>query len=228
MKNFLIKNSKQIFLILFFFVIVLLYFIYVEPFFKSDNFQSLIKRFSTLGVIFVLLGLTASEVFAPLPGSPVYIASASIFGWSLTIIIGYFASIASSVINFYIARKWGRGIVKKMVGQKNMTRVDRFSNLEGQKSLIALRLFGFFMYDFISYAYGLSIFSFKRFLFITVICHAFINLIYLFTINFMKLTDTQTFIFWYFSMFMVVPFLFYFLKKFNAIKAEEIIEDSLG
>lgn len=105
-------------------------------------------------LIFTILTLL-TYVIAPLSGTPLFLAGFLLFGkWFQ--IYTYFAFLGAVAINFWIARKWGRGLVGRLVGGGNMERVDQFTQSCGIKSLIFLRIFQGQFHDFISYAYGLT------------------------------------------------------------------------
>ena len=75
----------------------------------------------------------------------------------------------SSAIVFYIARRFGRAWVLKLAGQKNMKEVDDFVEYAGTEMLILSRLFGFSVFEVISYAAGLTRISFRKYFIITLI-----------------------------------------------------------
>ncbi len=79
------------------------------------------------------------------------------------------ATFLSFIINFYIARKWGRGLVQKFVGQKGMENVDQFSQHYGLVSLFFARMFLGGIADFISYGAGLTKISFYPYLTVSTI-----------------------------------------------------------
>jgi uncharacterized membrane protein YdjX (TVP38/TMEM64 family) len=93
----------------------------------------------------------------------------SIYGVGIGMIILYLGSMISSIINFYISRKWGRKWVVKLVGEKGMKEVDEFTEIEGNKALIICRIFGFTFLEFVSYAVGLTKMPFKNYILITLI-----------------------------------------------------------
>jgi len=94
--------------------------------------------------------------FAPLSAGPLQFASGLLFG----IVPGTFYSLLGEtlggLINLLLARCYGRDLVGRVVGEGNMTRIDRFAerHFNDWRSLFAARLLLFFAYDFISYAVG--------------------------------------------------------------------------
>lgn len=69
------------------------------------------------------------------------------------------------VPNFFIARRYGRGVVQRIVGERFMDRLDQWSQkyLEGNFFLVTGALMSSF-FDYICYAVGLSRMPWKRFM----------------------------------------------------------------
>jgi glycosyltransferase involved in cell wall biosynthesis len=120
-------------------------------------------------IIYIVL-LTSTYVIAPLSGTFVFMAGFVMFGGSIRfLLLNYVAAALSVVINFKIARIWGRGAVKKLVGEKSMSKVDDFIVDYGEKSLLLMRLFQGHFHDFISYAYGLTNINFSNYFVISLL-----------------------------------------------------------
>lgn len=124
-----------------------------------DNLQQTIADAGALGPI-IFIGIKAlTFTFAPLSAGPIQFASGILFG---DVILGTFYSVIGELIggciSFLIARRFGRPIVIRFVGQGAMKRVDEFYErfLDDWKSLLVARFFLFSVYDFISYAAGFS------------------------------------------------------------------------
>lgn len=118
--------------------------------------------------IVYVIALTIPAVIAPLSGAPIYIAGYVMFGAKVQL-YAYLVSIFSSVSNFFIARKWGRRWVEKMVGRDDMEKIDSFTKDYGLFSLIFLRIFQGYLHDFISYAYGLTNMKFLPYMIVNIL-----------------------------------------------------------
>ena len=79
------------------------------------------------------------------------------------------AAYISYVLNFWIARKWGRGIVKKFVGEEGMRKVDDLTKDYGIVTLVFLRIFQGSINDFVSFAMGLTNMKFKVYLVVSLL-----------------------------------------------------------
>ena len=98
-----------------------------------------------------------SIILPALPSSVYSLLAGSLLGFKA----GYLTIILSDLVfcsaAFFIARRWGRGPVSRLVGASAMKRIDGFSKnqLEGNFFLMTgLLMTGLF--DFLSYAIGIS------------------------------------------------------------------------
>lgn len=147
------------------------------PLIISDGFKDFTASLGFFGY-FIVIGYTVlSHVFAPLAGTPGVLLGVTIYGVKTGMFLLYIASLISATINFWISKKFGRKLVTKLVGEKSMKEVDEFTSVEGKQVLIISRLFGFPIFEFVSYAAGLTNISFKDYFIITAIASVFTNLL---------------------------------------------------
>ncbi|MFS8859072.1 TVP38/TMEM64 family protein [Synechococcus sp. B60.2] len=113
-----------------------------------------------------LIGLRSLSIIIPAIPSTVYsILAGALFGFGAGILYIAIADFTSCTLNFYLARKFGRGLVQRMVGRQWMYKVDALSAnyLENNIFLTA----GFLMtglFDFVAYAAGLTQMKWQNFL----------------------------------------------------------------
>lgn len=99
----------------------------------------------------------ATYVFAPLSAGPIQFSSGLLFGLGLGTLYSLIGEVIGGAISFWIGRKLGRPFVIRFVGQEGIARVDQFTTqLGGWRALAYTRLALFALYDFISYAAGLT------------------------------------------------------------------------
>jgi len=139
------------------------------PKLTSDEAKEFVQGLGFWGPLAVMLYIIVSHVIAPISGMPMMILGIAIFGIYEMMIYAYLASIMSAVIAFYVSRRFGRVWVLKLVGQKTMKEIDDFVEYAGTEMLILSRLFGFGVFDVISYAVGLTKVSFRKYFIITLI-----------------------------------------------------------
>lgn len=135
----------------------------------EDFIRHIVESAGVWGPVVVVIYTIASHVFAPLVGSPVFFLSIALYGMAAAAILHYVASMISASINFAISRYLGRRWIVKLSGQKTLNKVDQLTKKSGDKMLIFSRLFGFALFDFVSYAAGLTSISFKRYMLITAV-----------------------------------------------------------
>ena len=113
-----------------------------------------------------LIGLRSLSIIIPAIPSTLYsILAGALFGFGSGILYIAIADFISCTLNFYLARKFGRDLVQRMVGQRWMYKVDVLSAnyLENNIFLTA----GFLMtglFDFVAYAAGLTQMKWQSFL----------------------------------------------------------------
>ena len=126
---------------------------------NSNNFFSLI-------LIFLLFILRSISIIIPvLPGTVFSAAAGFQFGFTQGLVIIFFADFVSCSISFLLARKLGRNYISRLLGSRQMRRVESISQDYLEKNyflMIALLMSGFF--DFVCYAIGLTKTTWKRFM----------------------------------------------------------------
>ena len=132
------------------------------------NFVSSLQsnRFFSLSLILLLFLLRSTSIIIPvLPGTIFSVAAGFQFGFTQGLIIIAIADFFSCSISFLLARKLGRNYISKLLGSKQMQRVESISQeyLESNYFLMtALLMSGFF--DFVCYAIGLTKITWKKFM----------------------------------------------------------------
>ena len=126
---------------------------------KANSFFSLI-------LIFLLFILRSISIIIPvLPGTIFSVAAGFQFGFAQGLVVIFLADFISCSTSFLLARKLGRNYISRLLGSKQMGRVESISQdyLENNYFLMtALLMAGFF--DFVCYAIGLTKITWKRFM----------------------------------------------------------------
>ncbi|RJQ25862.1 TVP38/TMEM64 family protein [Candidatus Parcubacteria bacterium] len=153
-------------------ILLLLIFSFILQVFIISNPELINKFLNNLGLYFVLAYIILQTIFiilAPLNGSLIQIAVIGILGPALGLTLTYLVVTPAYLINFFIARKYGRPLVTKIVGKTALAKFDHFVIDTGFPVLIILRTFLGSYFDFISYAYGLTTIRVKTFIIINFI-----------------------------------------------------------
>ena len=137
----------------------------------SDFFYKVVdrldeNRFFGLTLIFLLFLLRSISIIIPvLPGTIFSVAAGYQFGFSQGLVIIFCADFLSCSTSFLLARKLGRGYIRRLLGSRQMQKVESISQDYLEKNyflMTALLMSGFF--DFVCYAIGLTKITWKRFM----------------------------------------------------------------
>ncbi|ESA32596.1 snare associated golgi family protein [Leptolyngbya sp. Heron Island J] len=106
----------------------------------------------------VLFFLRFTSVIIPaLPGTAYSILAGGLLGFSQGLLVICIADLCSCSLSFFLSRQFGRSFVKRLVGEKFITRVDTLSQKHLERNFFLMTAFlmtGFF--DFVAYAIGLT------------------------------------------------------------------------
>jgi uncharacterized membrane protein YdjX (TVP38/TMEM64 family) len=183
------------------------------PAVTSPLFQQYVAGLGILAPLIVIVYTVISHVFAPVSGSPGVLLGFALYGVINGTILLYIASLISATINFYIARKLGRKWTERLAGKKSMEDIDKFVETSGTKVLIISRVFGFPIYEVISYAAGLTKMSFNRYLTITAVFGAIPSVIFVLFFKDTDFTKPANMIMWLGILIIVGVIFTYFLRK---------------
>jgi uncharacterized membrane protein YdjX (TVP38/TMEM64 family) len=149
------QNSKKILNYSLLILLIFLVIFYLSASIEQEEVVKLVERSGLWAPAVYIILLVLTFIFAPLSGTPFFLAGFSLFGRKLHGYT-YLANLLATAINFWIARMWGRDLVEKLAGKENLKKIDEFTQNYGIKSLIILRIVQTHFHDFISYAYGLT------------------------------------------------------------------------
>lgn len=135
--------------------------------------QVLAERLSDYGVtaplIFILLR-AATVVVPPLPGIIVDLPGILVFGWLKGFLLAEVGIMSGAMAAFFIARKFREPAVKRFVSLQKLHRLEnKISQRQEFWGFIALRLPTNILFDYISYAAGLSKMGAVKFFFATLL-----------------------------------------------------------
>lgn len=124
-----------------------------------ERLQAMIQTAGPLAPLIYIIIKALTYIVAPLTSGPIQVVAGTLFDsvWLGTVytLVG---EVLGGSINFWIARRWGRPAVVRLVGQQGMERVDALyeNRLGGWRGLAVGRLLLFSFWDFLSYAAGLA------------------------------------------------------------------------
>ncbi|MDP2926858.1 MAG: VTT domain-containing protein [bacterium] len=179
-------------------VILVLYLVLglLIPILTSQDFRRFVQSLGPAAPLIVILYIVISHVFAPLAGTPGVLLGVAVFGIYQTMFYLYLASAVSAAINFYISRRFGRKWVIRLVGEKTMAEINDFVGVFGTQILILSRLFGFAIFEVISYAAGLTNIDFRKYFLITLVFSSVSNLVFAFLFRDVDFSSGNSLILW--------------------------------
>ena len=117
----------------------------------------------TYGGVGVFTAMIVQAILVVIPSEGVLVLAGMLMNpWEVTAWAGL-GSIAGASISFLIAKKGGRPVVKKLLGEDTIKFMDGWVDKWGEKGIIIGRLIPFIPYDPISYLSGVTKMKFKRF-----------------------------------------------------------------
>lgn len=147
LKNFLLPTMLLIAIVLFAYLLKSL---------ELEAIADAVKNQGVTGWLIFVFFITVSIVFSPVNALIIMPLALISYGYWLAATLTFIGNIIGGAINFYIARKFGRPVVGKIVGKKLIKRVDEFTEVAGWKGFLILRILGSNYYDYVSYAAGFT------------------------------------------------------------------------
>jgi uncharacterized membrane protein YdjX (TVP38/TMEM64 family) len=172
----------------------------------DDTARNFINDAGKWGPLILFLLFLISYILAPLNGSPLLFAGYYAYGANI-VFIATSAAILSFIINFWIARKWGRSYIQRLVGPKKIKHVDKLAENYGLLSLFFLRFFQGGLHDFVSYAAGLTSMRFKSYMAVSLLAEIPGTAIWYYIVSKAKSPATFTVLTWVMTISFTVVFL---------------------
>ena len=133
---------------------------------NPDAFTTWLSSFGPFVILMYAILQLITIIIGPIGGLFMYIAVLAIFKpfWGLVLI--YLVTTPTYLVNFYLARRFGRPLVEKIIGKHSMKKVDEYAEDAGNITLLLLRIFQSGLFDYISYGAGLTKVRFRDFIWI--------------------------------------------------------------
>jgi len=166
-------GGKDIWKLVLFAAIVLSLIVLARFFGLGERLQELrewIAGMGTLGMA-AYVGLYIVAVVAAVPGLPISIAGAAIFGALKGVILVSIGSTLGASLAFLIARYLARGaIYSRLSGNEKFQRLDRLTEQHGAMIVAITRLVPLFPFNLLNYGFGLTRVPFSTFAFWSWLC----------------------------------------------------------
>ncbi len=142
----------------------------VEVFGGAEKFRGWIEGAGPWAPLAYIGLKAATYVIAPLSGTPVKLAGGALFGFWEGAALVLIGDMLGASLNFWIARLFRDRGIARIAGPKAIKRIDELTeHVGGWRALLAARLLLSSLYDFISYAAGLSNLPFRQFFWISLL-----------------------------------------------------------
>jgi uncharacterized membrane protein YdjX (TVP38/TMEM64 family) len=136
----------------------------------TDGIRQAIESAGPFAPLVYIFVKALTFTIAPLSSGPIQLFAGVLFGLIPGTLYTLLGEVIGGSINFWLARRYGRAVVTRLVGDDGMARVDQFVNqIVDWKTLIYARVFLFSIYDFISYAVGFAKLQFRSYLIISTV-----------------------------------------------------------
>ena len=164
----MIKITSKRILYAFFSLLLIFLLIYFPTRYSSQEISDTISRAGVLAPILYLTIQILGQIFAPLSTSALLVAGFIMFGRT-AIFYAIITWVVSSITNFFIARIYGKRMLKKFVGIEGLEKIEKIADKIDNTSFFILRVSTFYLNDFAAYAFGLTKISFKRYMVATIV-----------------------------------------------------------
>lgn len=133
------------------------------------DFTSWIASFGPFVIVVYIILQAIMTILAPLGGFFLVVGMIALFGPGFALTLFYLVTTPCYMINFLIARRFGRPLVNKLLGDEALRKIDHFVQDEGLIALILTKLFQGGYFDYLSYAWGLTKIPFQTFAIVNII-----------------------------------------------------------
>jgi len=108
--------------------------------------------------------MAGSVLFAPIPNIPIFIAAGLAWGPVLGTIYCMAGLTLGSAAAFWVARKFGRHHLARLIGRRNAERIDSMVDQMGGRVVFFSRIMPGINFDWISFVAGMTSVSFRTFI----------------------------------------------------------------
>lgn len=151
------------------FIIAFSFFLQVTVVSSPEKITSWLNSFGSFLVFVYILIQSAAIIIPPVPGAAFQIALIALFGPFKGLVLIYLAVTPLYCINFLLAKKYGRPLVRKLAGKSALEKVDHYTENAGLGTLVILKLLQGSYFDFISYGLGLTRIPFRQFFWVNLL-----------------------------------------------------------
>jgi uncharacterized membrane protein YdjX (TVP38/TMEM64 family) len=127
---------------------------------------SLVESYGQIGLTLVMIVQT---IIAPIPSEALLLFAGAVLPIYDVLVFGGLGLIVGSVIAFHIAKRGGRPVVVKIIGEKWTNIMDEWVTRNGTKAILVTRIVPVVPFDLVSYVSGITPIKFHNYLIATVV-----------------------------------------------------------
>ncbi len=139
-------------------------------FIKERNFYDLKEFVLTFGVwapVCSILLMTLQSLIPFVPGLVITVANAWIFGWQYGAVYSWTGALCGALLDFGIARWYGRPVVRHIVSSRYLELVDGYLHKNGVVAILLTRVIPVLPFKVVSFGAGLTAIPVRLFIFTT-------------------------------------------------------------
>lgn len=131
---------------------------------EAEPFRRWVDGFGPAGPL-VFIGIMAlSVLFAPIPNAPIFMAAGLAWGPVLGTLYCMAGLLLGSTMAFWVARRFGRGHLPRLIGKRNAERVDALVLDIGGRVVFWARMIPAVNFDWVSFVAGMTAIPFRVFI----------------------------------------------------------------
>lgn len=137
--------------------------------FDQQPLVEFMQNNKTIGMAAYVVYAIISTVIIALPIVPLMPIALHLYGLFVGGLITLLGTLIGSAICFYLARRYGKKMVVKMMGKHLFSEIEHLTHVDNPKTFFFVRIFGNNYFDTISYIAGLSKIKFTSYFLITLV-----------------------------------------------------------
>lgn len=146
-------------------VLFIIGFVIVNQFSDAESLLTYVRSAGVFGPFMIIGFIILEVVVAPIPGTFIVVGAGALFGTWFGALYAYIGNVLGSVIAFWLAKRFGRRLVERLVSTPLLKSYDSFFN--GHKELfLVFYALPVIPVDVLSFVCGLSLMRWRRFLFV--------------------------------------------------------------
>lgn len=137
-------------------ILTVFVFFYLYTGLSTEDLKIIIQEQGVFGQIIYVVYHVVSVVLSPLVSIALWPIAFLVYGFWRAVFLSFLGSVMGGMAAFYLAKRFGRPLVRRLVGQEALEKIDDFTDVVGWRAFFILRLLSSSYFDYVSYAAGLT------------------------------------------------------------------------